>query len=306
MLLGAAGGRPPPRRPPPPGVRGRRRHRAAAPGRLAAARAVRPVAAHERRDLRTAVLVVGAGARRRRWPGSSPSTSARATSSARRRARRSRWPARPARPTARSWRRSRTRAGAQLRRLRGGGAGLVRRAGATARVAAVALGSAVLMVIVAAMASGGFTGSLRYVALPMALLCVLSGVGWAWLARSAPRAVVAVAALAALPGPDRARRPRWPPTSTARRRGRPLLRRAARLHRARGRPRRGAALRAGLHGPFQTQRSPTGCTCASSRSACDPLTPGTVLDGARTRLAGRKPGLHGEGARHRMDPAPTC
>jgi hypothetical protein len=68
------------------------------------------------------------------------------------------------------------------------------------RVAAIAAASAVLMVIVALLATHGFTGNLRYVALPMALLCVLAGVGWAWLGRHAPVALVAVAALAALPG----------------------------------------------------------------------------------------------------------
>jgi hypothetical protein len=69
------------------------------------------------------------------------------------------------------------------------------------RVTAIALGSAVLMCIVAAGASGvGFTGSLRYVTLPAALLCVLAGVGWAWLAGRVDRRIVAVAVLAALPG----------------------------------------------------------------------------------------------------------
>lgn len=68
------------------------------------------------------------------------------------------------------------------------------------RVLAVALASAAVMVTVAMMASTGFTGTLRYVALPMALLCVLSGVGWAWLARRVPVAVLAVLALAVLPG----------------------------------------------------------------------------------------------------------
>ncbi len=68
------------------------------------------------------------------------------------------------------------------------------------RVLAVALASAILMLTVAVLATRGFTGGLRYVALPMSLLCVLSGIGWAWLWGRVPKAVIAVAALAALPG----------------------------------------------------------------------------------------------------------
>ncbi len=67
-------------------------------------------------------------------------------------------------------------------------------------VAAVAVGSVILMGIVALLASGGFTGSLRYVTLPAALLCVLSGVGWTWLAervRGRARVGLAVVAVAA-------------------------------------------------------------------------------------------------------------
>ena len=45
--------------------------------------------------------------------------------------------------------------------------------------------AAVLMIVVALMTEGGFAGNLRYVALPAALLCVLAGVGWAELVRSA-------------------------------------------------------------------------------------------------------------------------
>lgn len=68
------------------------------------------------------------------------------------------------------------------------------------RIAAVALLSVLLMVTVATLASRGFTGGLRYVALPMSLLCVLSGVGWAWIGRRVPRAALAVLVLAAVPG----------------------------------------------------------------------------------------------------------
>ena len=43
----------------------------------------------------------------------------------------------------------------------------------------------VLMVAVALMTEGGFAGNLRYVALPAALLCILAGAGWVWVARAA-------------------------------------------------------------------------------------------------------------------------
>lgn len=68
------------------------------------------------------------------------------------------------------------------------------------RVAAIAVGSALLMLLVAALASSGFTGNIRYVALPMSLLCVLSGIGWAWVGGRVPRTVLAVLVLAAAPG----------------------------------------------------------------------------------------------------------
>jgi hypothetical protein len=48
-------------------------------------------------------------------------------------------------------------------------------------VLALAVVSTVLMVEVAVLAEIGFTGNLRYVALPASLVCVLAGVGWARL-----------------------------------------------------------------------------------------------------------------------------
>jgi hypothetical protein len=45
-------------------------------------------------------------------------------------------------------------------------------------VAALAAAVGLLMVIVAFLAQGGFTGNLRYVLLPASLVCVLAGVGW--------------------------------------------------------------------------------------------------------------------------------
>jgi hypothetical protein len=49
---------------------------------------------------------------------------------------------------------------------------------------AMAAVAAVLMIAVALMTQFGFAGNLRYVALPAALVCVLSGAGWVWLART--------------------------------------------------------------------------------------------------------------------------
>jgi hypothetical protein len=42
-----------------------------------------------------------------------------------------------------------------------------------------------VMLVVAAMAQGGFTGNARYLAIAIALTCVLGGIGWAWLYREA-------------------------------------------------------------------------------------------------------------------------
>ncbi len=51
-------------------------------------------------------------------------------------------------------------------------------------VLALGAGAAVMMVAVAAMTEGGFAGNMRYVALPAAFVCVLSGAGWVWLGRA--------------------------------------------------------------------------------------------------------------------------
>jgi len=69
-------------------------------------------------------------------------------------------------------------------------------------VLALAIGSTVLMITVAVLAEIGFTGNLRYVALPASLVCVLAGVGWArafaLVRRRAGAVVAAVAALVVL------------------------------------------------------------------------------------------------------------
>ncbi len=44
-----------------------------------------------------------------------------------------------------------------------------------------------MVIMVAAMTELRFAGNLRYVALPAAVVCVLAGVGWVWLARAAAR-----------------------------------------------------------------------------------------------------------------------
>jgi hypothetical protein len=67
-------------------------------------------------------------------------------------------------------------------------------------VLALAVIATVWFLAVAALAQNGFTGSLRYVTLPVALLCVLAGTGWARVARAAPRPLVALLVLAAVPG----------------------------------------------------------------------------------------------------------
>jgi hypothetical protein len=46
-------------------------------------------------------------------------------------------------------------------------------------VLALAAGSTLLMIIVATLAVVGFTGNIRYVTLPAAIVCVLGGIGWA-------------------------------------------------------------------------------------------------------------------------------
>jgi hypothetical protein len=65
---------------------------------------------------------------------------------------------------------------------------------------ALAAAATALMIVVAAMTQAGFAGNLRYVALPAAVVCVLSGVGWVdtvrWLRRRWSPAVGVVAGLA--------------------------------------------------------------------------------------------------------------
>ncbi len=62
----------------------------------------------------------------------------------------------------------------------------------------LALAAAGLMVTVALLAEVGFTGNIRYVTLPMAMVCVLGGLGLPELARSVPRIAFVPAAVAVL------------------------------------------------------------------------------------------------------------
>jgi len=67
---------------------------------------------------------------------------------------------------------------------------------------ALAAAATLLMVVVAVMAQGGFTGKTRYLTIPVAITCVLGGAGWACLyrmtrSRLSARGTAAVAALAA-------------------------------------------------------------------------------------------------------------
>jgi hypothetical protein len=76
--------------------------------------------------------------------------------------------------------------------------GAVRRR-ATVPLALAAMAT-LLMVIVGCLAQIGFTGNLRYVLLPAAIVCVLAGVGWVELVR-AVRSRAAIAALLAASAP---------------------------------------------------------------------------------------------------------
>ena len=64
-------------------------------------------------------------------------------------------------------------------------------------VATLAVFSTALMVAVALMTEAGFAGTLRYVALPAAMVCILAGVGWVGLFRMLRRRAPAAAAAGA-------------------------------------------------------------------------------------------------------------
>ena len=147
-------------------------------------------------------------------------------------------------------------------------------------VLALAAAATVLMVTVAVLAEIGFTGNLRYVALPASIVCVLAGVGWAGLSQlvrspggrtarrsprrrscslaAAPFALTTVLAHRATSSGRCATRRRRAPTCRprSRRAGGEARRRALRDGEVRGRSRRSS--------------SPGTCTCTSARSASSP------------------------------------
>ena len=153
----------------------------------------------------------------------------------------------------------------------------------SAPVAAIAAASAVLMVIVALLASSGVTGNLRYVALPMALLCVLSGIGWAWLAdrmgsgRARTRWVLVAAAAAAAPGVAVTAMHLARNLDRTRELDRIYAALPGFIERAGG---RSAVLRCGpvFTGPFQTQAVAYRLHLRQNQVGIHPRPPGTILD----------------------------
>jgi hypothetical protein len=88
--------------------------------------------------------------------------------------------------------------------------GLVLRLGSTRRerriTLALAAGAAVWVAEVAVMTNDGFSGNVRYLIMPAAIVCVIAGVGIGWLVRALPRRVaggalaVAIVAIVAAAG----------------------------------------------------------------------------------------------------------
>ena len=170
----------------------------------------------------------------------------------------------------------------------------VRRDPAAVVVLALAAGSTLLMLEVAVLAEIGFTGNLRYVALPSALVCVLAGVGWAWLValvrerRGAGAAVAAAAVLLAAAIPfalhtvprvaDQLR--------DAQARDGPGRRPAGRDRRGRRAGRRSCA--AGRPGPAPSRRSSSPGTCALHQREVGPP-PGPPGHAARRARVGARP-----------------
>ena len=291
-----------------PGVRRRRRRRADPPGRLAAVRPLRPVAAprpprpaHRRRSCSGPAPAWS-------WPGSCRSTSARVTSSAGSRARRRPVPGSPGasgRPFFDVF--TNARPGAQLRRLRRCRSRAWPSPGATAASPPSSSASTVLMASPRRLSAGaGFTGSLRYVALP------------AGARVRAERGRLGVRRPAASRRPVRRRRGARGAgraarassrrstgrgrTSTTRGRPTPPARPAG-LHRARGRPRGGPALRRLYTGLFSTQAVAYRLQTAPARrrhAARNRRGRSSTRTGSPP---GRNAGLHEETRRKPVDPA---
>ena len=158
------------------------------------------------------------------------------------------------------------------------------------RVAAIAGAVAVLMGVVAFGAAGaGFTGSLRFVSLPSALVCVLAGIGLTWLAGRLPvrralvlAAVVIAAAPGLVPPIDRLGGDLDHAYETDRR----LAALPGFIARAGGRE---AILACGqlYTGPFSTQVLAYELHLRQQEVALNPRPPGTILERSDSPLAGR-------------------
>ena len=177
------------------------------------------------------------------------------------------------------------------------------------RIAVVAaLGVATLLWVaaVALMAEAGFTGNVRYLAVPAGLLAVLAGVGVGWLVAAfepgrARRAAAVAAALLVLGLRLRAGTVERPLAERGPRAERPARRAGARRG-ARGRPVRGARARAARDQPVAADGARLEApTCRSSRfrptwgsaPARPHWRPPALVFRAPPRLAGPAPSLRG-------------
>ena len=188
----------------------------------------------------------------------------------------------------------------------------VRRDPRAAVVLALAAMSTLLMLEVAVLAEIGFTGNLRYVALPSSLVCVLAGVGWAWLVAlvrerrgaGAATAVAAVLLVAAIPFALHT----VPRVRDQLRDAQGEMDRAADLPAviaaAGGRD---AVLRCGSPRtrPFETQLVAWHLRCTSARSASRPVPPATLLALRGSELS-REPGFRMLGGSRRWVVRASC
>jgi hypothetical protein len=154
-----------------------------------------------------------------------------------------------------------------------------------ADILAVAAISLAWMLVVAALAQKGFTGNLRYVLPPAALLCVLAGPGWTALLRGRGPVLAIVAAAAMAPGLVI-----WAGTVAGQ-----FARLAADervydelpsvIERAGG---EAAIRRCGgiFTGPFQTQALAWELHTRQRRIGLDPTLPGTIIARPGARIAG--------------------
>jgi hypothetical protein len=140
------------------------------------------------------------------------------------------------------------------------------------------------MVLVAALAQRGFTGSLRYVTMPAALLCVLGGAGWAILVAALARRWVVVLVVLALPGVVLAGVQLRRAAVDAAHESRLFAALPGVIERAGG---RAALLRCGqiVTGPFQTQALAWRLRTHEQAIGIHPRPPGTILSPAWIGMA---------------------